>query len=87
MAGSETENVTFDPSDLTVKEVKELQNATGKKFGEIIREFRTEDFDVETLQVIAWLVRRRKEPGLSLEMVEDARLSDFMGGNGSSPNP
>lgn len=86
MAGSKTKH-SYDPSDLTVKEVKELQRVTEKKFGHIIREFRTDDFDVDTMQAIIWLFHRRDDSSLTFDQVEDMKIKVLFTQNGDSPNP
>lgn len=88
MAGSKTESLKFDPEDLTIGEMEDLEQAAGKSFGEIIRDFRTDMFSVSTIKAIVWVVKRRDDPGFTLEQAREVKASLlFASTNGDSPSP
>ncbi len=90
MAGLESnKTLDFDPEDLTIAELEELEDAVGKAIGKLFAEFQTQDFSAKSVKAMIWIIKRRENPGLTLEEASKFKLSELFKPeeNGQKPNP
>ena len=60
--------------DLTIGELKLLEEATGQKLGKILREFETRDFGADTIAGIVWISLLRTDPDATIEDADKVKL-------------
>jgi hypothetical protein len=66
--------MNFDINDLTIGEVADIEEATGKAIGDLFGEGTSQ---ARTMQAILWIVRRRDEPGLTFEQAGDMTFAEM----------
>ena len=64
----------LDIEKLTVREVKLVQEMTGKKFGAVIKDFQLGEFDGDTLHALALIWLRRDNPQATVDDALDVEI-------------
>lgn len=62
----------FDPDDLSLGEMEDLEDVTGLRILTIISDFEKANPNAKELTALAWIMTRRENPDFTLE---DARAS------------
>lgn len=73
--GSDAREWELSSEDLSVGEVCDLEDATGKSFMEVADGLRRGS--MSSMMGLLWVVRRRDEPGLAFEDLRAVRVSDL----------
>lgn len=71
--------MAFDPNELTLGDMEDLETASGIPFDKITEALSTEGTAPPIALVIAlvWVMRRKSEIGLKLEDVRSTRIADI----------
>jgi hypothetical protein len=70
---------TLDIEKLTVREVKLVQEMTGKSFGSVIKGFQEGDFDADILHALALIFLRRENPEATPDEALDVEILPMLG--------
>jgi hypothetical protein len=70
---------TLDIEKLTVREVKLVQEMTGKTFGAVIKDFQSGEFDADTLHSLALIALRRENPQATADEALDVEILPMLG--------
>lgn len=66
--------MNFDINDLTIGEVADIEEATGKSISSL---FDGSGSQARTLQAVIWIVRRREDPTLTLEQAGNLTFTEM----------
>lgn len=66
--------MNFDINDLTIGEVADIEEATGKSISTL---FDGSGSQARTLQAVIWIVRRREDPTLTLEQAGNMTFTEM----------
>ena len=77
--------LTIDPEQMTLRDMEDLEQVSGKPVGEFIAKFqgkaggdiRLVDFDAKTIVAMVWIFGRKSEPGLTLDAARDTALASL----------
>lgn len=64
---------TFDPEELTAREVMFVEEYVGLPLDKLM-----DNFTTKTAVAFVYVVKRREDPTLTVETVEDLKLTDLM---------
>ncbi|HWA67161.1 MAG TPA: hypothetical protein VG899_12435 [Mycobacteriales bacterium] len=85
-------SITFNPNDLSVNDLVDFEEATGKDLFEVLPTDAkaVEDWrpSAKVMRALLWIARRREQPGLTLLEAGDLTIEEFvLDFGGDEPRP
>jgi hypothetical protein len=71
-------HLQLDVNRFTLAELEDLEDATGMTFTQLGEKLSSGDYSIKLLRAVVWILRRRDEPGYSLEQAREVQLSDIV---------
>lgn len=70
--------VSFDPNELTLGDVMDLEDVAGKPLSQIMEGFQEDppSFSARELAALVWIAQRRTNPKMKFEDVRDVKFMD-----------
>ncbi len=74
---SEPRVIEFDPDDLTLGEIEDMEEAAGVSFQKLLKMFSEEDLSTRAMRAVMWIMLRRDDPDYTFEDAKDLTVSDI----------
>lgn len=71
------DTIDFDPEDLTLGEMEDIEEKAGVSFQQIVAQFEAQDMQTSTLRAVMWVLIRRLNPEYTFEDTRDLNVRDM----------
>ena len=69
--------IEFNPDDLTLGEIEDIEEACGMPFQKLIKMFEKEELSTIGMRAVMWVIIRRGEPDYTFENAKDLTIRDL----------
>ena len=70
-------HLELDVNRFTLAELEDLEEATGMSFVQLGERLQSGDYPIKLLRALVWILRRRTDPGFTLEDARELSLGDI----------
>jgi hypothetical protein len=70
-------HLELDVQKFTLAELEDLEEATGMTFTALGEQLASGDYSIKLLRAVVWILRRRTEPGFTIEQAREVELRDI----------
>lgn len=87
MAGSDNETLKVELDELTIGEVEDIEEVTGRHIAEIGQELVNGPVRAKTLKALTWILKRRDNPEFTLEDARGIKIDVWLNGQEPETQP
>ena len=71
------EIIDFDPNDLTLGEMEEIETAAGVPFQSLVAQFEKQEMTTRAMRAVLWILIRRSNPDYTFEDTANVSIGDL----------